>query len=259
MTNETQTIDADALRARLAETPADLRGRIEAALRARHGNGVTVEFFVRGGAARVKYNVPGLHCDTSVLCHDENDGGALGALAYAVGLNADGSDPRDQGEALARRLHAEREAVVAELDRTRDEVDALESLVARQADILTGVANALRGEPAPLASHGHHDLAERAAAMVALLAVTQSSLEAASSGRRVTACDDIERLQRERDAAECERDALYDTAREWARAEDALTAAIVATAALATDGAYAAAVTRRNAAHAALRAATVTT
>jgi hypothetical protein len=69
----------------------------------------------------------------------------------------------------------------------------------------------------------------------------------------VTACDDIERLQRERDAAECERDALYDTAREWARAEDALTAAIVAADGPDTDGAYAAAVTRRNAAHAALR------
>ena len=31
----------------------------------------------------------------------------------------------------------------------------------------------------------------------ALLAVTRASLEAASSGRRVTACEDIERLQRE--------------------------------------------------------------
>ena len=112
MTNETQEIDADALRARLAETPAD-----------------------------------------------------------------------DEGKSM------------------QDEVDELHAIVARQRTILTGVANALRGEPGPLASHGHHDLAERAAAMVALLAVAQSSLEAASSGRRVTACDEIERLQRERDAA----------------------------------------------------------
>lgn len=178
MTNKTQTIDADALRARLAEmaqrardemAPAGLRERIAAALRARHGDGATVEFFARGDAvARVRYSVPGLHCVTSVFCHDENDGGALGALAYACGLNVDGTDPRDQGEALARRLHAERESVVAELDRVRDETDALR----------------------------------------ALLEVAQTSLAAATSGRRVTVVDEIERLQRERDA-------LRDAAREY--------------------------------------------
>lgn len=181
--DDTQTIDADALRARLAEMaqrardemgPAGLRERIAAALRARHGDGVTVEFVVRGDAARVRYNVPGLHCYSSVLCHDENDGGALGALAYACGLNVDGTDPREQGEALARRLHAERESVVAELDRARDETDALR----------------------------------------ALLEVAQTSLAAATSGRRVTACDEIERLQRERDA-------LRDAAREMLAAIEA--------------------------------------
>ena len=84
-------------------------------------------------------------------------------------------------------------------DETEDasEVAYLDALLARQHAILTGVADALRGDPGPLASHSHHDLAERAAAMVAVLAVTQASLEAASSGRRVTACDEIERLQRE--------------------------------------------------------------
>ena len=143
--DDTQTIDADALRARLAEmaqrardemAPAGLRERIAAALRARHGDGVTVEFFAIGDLdARVRYSVPGLRCVTSVLCHDENDGGALGALAYAVGLNPDGTDPR------------------AEVARLR-----------------------------------------------ALLEVAQTSLAAATSGRRVTACDEIERLQRERDA-----------------------------------------------------------
>ena len=80
---------------------------------------------------------------------------------------------------------------------TADEVDYLDELLSRQHAILTGVANALRGDPGPLASHSHHDLAELAAAMVALLAVTQRSLEAASSGRRVTVVDEIERLQRE--------------------------------------------------------------
>lgn len=46
------------------------------------------------------------------------------------------------------------------------EIDYLDALLARQHAILTGVANALRGDPGPLASHSHHDLAERAAAVV---------------------------------------------------------------------------------------------
>jgi hypothetical protein len=46
------------------------------------------------------------------------------------------------------------------------ELDELHALVDRQRTILTGVANALRGDPGPLASHSHHDLAERAAGVV---------------------------------------------------------------------------------------------
>ena len=84
---------------------------------------------------------------------------------------------------------------------TADEVDYLDELLSRQHAILTGVANALRGDPGPIASHSHHDLAERAAAMVALLAVTRSSLEAARTGERITVVDEIERLQRELAAA----------------------------------------------------------
>ena len=80
---------------------------------------------------------------------------------------------------------------------TADEVEYLDALLARQHAILTGVADALRGDPGPLASHSHHDLAERAAAVVALLAVTQRALEAAHTGERITVVDDIERLQRE--------------------------------------------------------------
>ena len=110
-----------------------------------------------------------------------------------------------QSEVIERRT-AELSTATGEVERLRarlaeastaDEVDRLDALLARQHAILTGVANALRGDPGPLASHSHHDLAERAAAMVAVLAVTQASLEAASSGRRVTVCDEIERLQRE--------------------------------------------------------------
>ncbi len=183
MTNETQTIDADALRARLAETPADLRGR---------------------------------------TCTAAEAQALLDALMAANDLQCAAGRPC--------------RACDARIDAVRALTDAAPALVA------TVTAQA--------------DEAER---LRAALAVTQASLEAASSGRRVTVVDEIERLQRARDEAECERDALYDTAREWVRAEDALTAAIVAADGPDTDGAYAAAVTRRNAAHAALRAATVTT
>ena len=56
-------------------------------------------------------------------------------------------------------------------DETEDasEVAYLDALLARQHAILTGVADALRGDPGPLASHSHHDLAERAASVVAVL------------------------------------------------------------------------------------------
>lgn len=78
-----------------------------------------------------------------------------------------------------------------------DEVAYLDALLARQHAILTGVANALRGDPGPLASHSHHDLAERAAATVAALAAATRSLEAATTGERLTTCDELARLSRE--------------------------------------------------------------
>ena len=70
-------------------------------------------------------------------------------------------------------------------------------------------ADALRARLAEMAQRAREEMAPAAAEdpraeverLRALLAVTQASLEAASSGRRVTACEDIERLQRERDAA----------------------------------------------------------
>lgn len=65
----------------------------------------------------------------------------------------------DENQTAAELIRHERERHAAELDE-------LHALVARQAAILTGVANALRGPPGPLASHSHHDLAERAARVV---------------------------------------------------------------------------------------------
>ncbi len=144
---------------------------------------------------------------------------------------------------MAQRAREEMAPAVAEDPRA--EIDYLDALLARQHAILTGVANALRGDPGPLASHSHHDLAERAASVVALLAVTQSSLEAASSGRRVTACVEIERLQRERDA-------LRAAAREHLDAREAYDAADTYEATSADDERHA--WERRAAAQVALRA-----
>ena len=73
------------------------------------------------------------------------------------------------------------------------EIDA-DALRARLAEM----AQRAREEMAPAVAEDPRAEVER---LRALLAVTQASLEAASSGRRVTACEDIERLQRERDAA----------------------------------------------------------
>lgn len=52
---------------------------------------------------------------------------------------------------------------LAIVDAAEKELAEAHALIARQAAILTGVANALRGEPPPLKTHSHHDLAERAA------------------------------------------------------------------------------------------------
>jgi len=63
------------------------------------------------------------------------------------------------------------DAVCLEL---REHADHPDALLARQHAILTGVADALRGDPGPLASHSHHDLAERAAAMEAEIATLRA-------------------------------------------------------------------------------------
>ena len=70
---------------------------------------------------------------------------------------------------LQERLSAMDKTLVSQNDKILAqcaELDELHALVDRQSTILTGVANALRGNPPPLASHSHHDLAERAAGVV---------------------------------------------------------------------------------------------
>ena len=182
----------------------DLRERIETALRARNGGGpVRVEVREHDAAQWRASAYVGEPVGEDI--HGRPRGGeldALAALALAVGLDADGTDPRA-------------------------EVDHLDALLARQHAILTGVANALRGDPGPLASHSHHDLAERAAATVAevetlrrTLALAQESLAAAVRDERVTVVDEVARLQRERDEARADAAALRAAAREYLDAQD---------------------------------------
>jgi hypothetical protein len=100
------------------------------------------------------------------------------------------------------------------------EIDYLDALIARQHAILTGVANALRGDPGPLASHSHHDLAERAAAVVAELA--RLSREVATL--RAAYATDLDGLRAEVRRADAERDVrrdLRDAAREMLDAFEA--------------------------------------
>ena len=90
-----------------------------------------------------------------------------------------------------------------------DEVDYLDALLARQHAILTGVADALRGDPGPLASHSHHDLAERAAAVVAEVATLRAAYAQDLAGLRaeVRRADDERAAWRER-VETTEREAL---------------------------------------------------
>lgn len=63
-------------------------------------------------------------------------------------------------------------AAYKEVDRVVELSDGEDALRERMSDLLTRVANALRGEPGPLAAHSWHDLPERAAAAIAARGVT---------------------------------------------------------------------------------------
>ncbi len=186
MTNETQEIEADALRARLAETPADLRGRIYTAAEA--------QALLDAREAKGAWRVGGVASEGKVWAHDPTALGGPSVEEVCLFFNANLYRPHDGNRALA--------AAAPDLART---------VIAQAAEIAT-----LR------------------AAYAQDLDGLRAELRRADDGRATW------------------RD-LRDAAREWARAEDALTAAIVAADGPDTDGAYAAAVTRRNAAHAALR------
>lgn len=70
-------------------------------------------------------------------------------------------------EETRAELLAQLAAVTAERDALRAERDGEHDLIARQAAILTAVADALKGTPPALRTHSHHDLGAVAAATVA--------------------------------------------------------------------------------------------
>jgi hypothetical protein len=85
-------------------------------------------------------------------------------------------EPREDIEGLRYRIQtlkgerAEVDRQIAALTKERDEAraeeTALHDLVSRQAELLTGVVNALRGAPPPDTMYSHHDAPERARAVV---------------------------------------------------------------------------------------------
>lgn len=69
---------------------------------------------------------------------------------------------RDVGLILRALLTAERERDEArrERDGLREEMQHDDTIINGQAALLTGVVNAIRGEPSPLSMHSHHDVVE---------------------------------------------------------------------------------------------------
>lgn len=136
----------------------NLRAAVEAALRRRDPAASMMKYPT--DSDRAIWSVTWLHTDTAARGYGERaDFDALHALAVACGLRVEGDTVVD--------TVAEVEQLRADVDRLQRDADEHDALLRRHSTILTGVANALRGEPPPLTQHSHHDLAELAAATVA--------------------------------------------------------------------------------------------
>lgn len=74
---------------------------------------------------------------------------------------------RGADTAFIAAARTEHPALIAVVRRQVDELSEYEQLCNRQAAILTRAANALKGAPAPLSMHSHHDVGELAEVLMA--------------------------------------------------------------------------------------------
>ena len=102
----------------------------------------------------------------------------------AVGLPCMRIRHDDGRAASAAEIWAEIERLRAENDTLREAKTENEALRERMAELLTGVAVALRGPEPPLTRWSWHDLPERAAAAVAAIDVMQRAAAMAAGGER---------------------------------------------------------------------------
>lgn len=95
----------------------------------------------------------------------------------AIAARMDGVAVAEPQQAAAHKaeVYEQMAARIAALEKDAEEAFATGQ---RMAQLLTGVANALRGEPAPLSAHSWHDLPERAAAAIAAINVMQKAAAA---------------------------------------------------------------------------------
>lgn len=114
--------------------------------------------------------------------------------------------PLTKARAAVAALVAERDEYKREAAAQLQEMEDMHTLIMRQGDLLTGVVNAIRGEPAELCRHSHHNAPELAANVVAERDGLQVGHDALLTVR--------ETLKRECEALKAERDALREALRQ---------------------------------------------
>ncbi len=95
----------------------------------------------------------------------DGDNVALGCI-YANNKLAPHRRPAEANAELFAAARTLLPELVEEVERLRDEDELSGDLIQRQGKLLTGVVNAIRGEPKPLHTWSHHDAPELAAQLV---------------------------------------------------------------------------------------------
>lgn len=103
-------------------------------------------------------------------------------------------------------LPSDHTALLARIRELESDSDEAHALITRQSDLLTSIANALLGAPAPLHQHSHADLAERATALREELAHVTDERDAALTASRAT----VERIADRLDLDEITEDRILE-------------------------------------------------